>query len=52
MKVGYRDEVSQAQLVHRLVEEGAWKLSRARLGDERIRGIKGLSVQSFGEVLG
>lgn len=49
MKVGYRDEVSQAQLVHRLVEEGAWKLSRARLGDERIRGIKGLSIQNLGD---
>jgi putative DNA primase/helicase len=49
MKVGYRDEVSQAQLVHRLVEEGAWKLSRARLGDDRIRGIKGLSIQNLGD---
>ena len=46
VKVGYREELSQAQLVHRLVEEGAWKLTRARLGDERIRGVRGLSVRS------
>jgi putative DNA primase/helicase len=45
-QVGYREEVSQAQLVHRLVEEGAWKLTRARLGEERIRGVRGLSIRS------
>jgi putative DNA primase/helicase len=47
-QVGYREEVSQAQLVHRLVEEGAWKLTRARLGEERIRGVKGLAIRGEG----
>lgn len=44
--VGYREELSQAQLVHRMVEESAWKLTRARLGEERIRGVRGLAVRS------
>lgn len=44
--VGYREELSQAQLVHRVVEESAWKLTRARLGEERIRGVKGVVVRS------
>jgi hypothetical protein len=43
--VGYREEVSQAQLVHRMVEESTWKLVRGRLGDERIRGVKGLVLK-------
>lgn len=46
IRVGYREELSQAQLVHRMVEEGAWKLTRARLGEERIRGVRGLVVRS------
>ena len=45
VKVGYREDLSQAQLIHRVVEEGAWKLTRARLGEERIRGVKGLAVR-------
>ena len=44
--VGYREDVSQAQLVHSVVEESAWKLTRARLGEERIRGVKGVVVRS------
>jgi len=44
-RVGYREEVSQAQLVHRMVEESTWKLVRGRLGDERIRGVRGLVVK-------
>jgi phage/plasmid-associated DNA primase len=46
VRVGYREELSQAQLVHRVVEESAWKLTRGRLGEERIRGVRGLVGRS------
>jgi phage/plasmid-associated DNA primase len=46
VKVGYREDLSQAQLVHRVVEESSWKLTRARLGEDRIRGVKGLVGRS------
>ena len=41
---GLRDELTQAKLLHRIVEESSWNLGRARLGSERIRGLRGLCL--------
>jgi hypothetical protein len=43
---GLREELTQAKLLHRIVEESSWMLGRARLGSERIRGLRGLKLCS------
>lgn len=43
---GLRDELTQAKLLHQIVEESSWNLSRGRLGGERIRGLRGMCMQS------
>lgn len=41
---GLRDELTQAKLLHRVVEESSWMLQRARLGSDRLRGLRGLRL--------
>ena len=43
---GTKDEMTQAKLLHRIVEESSWGLTRGRLGGERLRGLRGLAMKS------